>query len=451
MVYMRVKLLPFFLIVVNGCLPGFYGPQCLLCPKNYQCFNNVSVSCTIPFASTEGSRSCYLIENMTDWKFYLLPVHAQAGLPNPSNDTCGCFKVEKELSIVFKLNNMEKVCGIVTSGHELTWIKSYILDYSDDNKTWTALGGLFKGNTNDETPVFNFFPYEVTALYFKLSVVEYFLWPSVKIALLKRNVTVPKCRQIVNRLVSNSWNCSYQCKNGTFLSNSECIPYPRKTDSTNNATKIKIEQNYKKVWSQLHQFGSLFVLEFKYQIMGHMFVKADNADWVSVDLQNWNPGTFSNSVHNDSFWYVLALNIHHGVLIKIVDNDRITTTSHSMWIKHGSRSVSTIQSKSIVKYGMFNKDTHLGDSQSVGYVKCVNSTLNFFNVSNDVIDFINQSHACNRKTGLDWLERRTELYGVQHTLNQFLDQFCSEQYEGLFASLFSRNVNTNPLVESFCK
>lgn len=445
---MRPSLLLIFLIRhVNTCLPGFYGPDCELCPENHKCVNDVKNECPSHLVSFAGSRDCYTIQNYSASHFTIIRVTGGSGPKNPSNASCGCFKVKNELSAIFELEEITRIFGIVVQGNELTWVKSFTLDYSDDNISWSPVGGLFLGNTDDYTPVYTFFPFEIVTKYIKFNVLEYFLWPAVKLAFLKRNITVQKCRPRVNRQIIDFQNCTYECKNGTYALDEDCIAYPKFSMERSNTTAFIARKNYNPLETRIHQFENAVYLESKNRLPDRIFAKYDKFSWEEI-LMEYNESLKLFSPN--SIYYLLPMQkIQSGIFFRFYQNNRLESFNHGKWITHDRSILSHLERRSIIEWGFGKTDIHLGDSQNLGFIKCVSSKLNFFNISSSFLPVASDEYCT--KNGASIFERGLELYGIRPKIENFLMDKCQFHNGTFFIPKSLRNQQIFIEAEAYCK
>ena len=178
------------LAAAEGCLQSHYGPACLLCPANSYCNGTRRQSCVDPPFSDPGSRDCYNTSNVTILGRIRVENFYADVAPNPTNATCGCYRARDEISVIMDVGRLRWLGGVATASLDGAWVKSYFVSHSADNLTWQPVGGLYTGNSDDVTVEENTFPQAIYSRFVKLHVVDYFLWPSLRGALLHANVSV---------------------------------------------------------------------------------------------------------------------------------------------------------------------------------------------------------------------------------------------------------------------
>lgn len=186
-------ILLFWVSLSSGCLEGFYGPACLVCPPDSFCNGTTRRPCAAGLRSLAGSRDCYNSSVAMPVEVNRrVPVVSWSGLPSPytGTESCGCFRTVLDASVVLDAGSLMWVGGVATASLEGAWVRSFFVAWSADNVTWSPVGGLYSGNVDDVSVKDSVFPYPVRARYLRVSVVDYFLWPSFRGALLHANVTV---------------------------------------------------------------------------------------------------------------------------------------------------------------------------------------------------------------------------------------------------------------------
>lgn len=177
------------LAAAEGCLQSHYGPACLLCPANSYCNGTRRQSCVSPPFSDPGSRDCYNATNVTILGRIRVESYYADMAPNPANASCGCYRARDDISVIMDVGRPRWIGGVATSSLDGAWVKSFFVSYSVDNLTWQPIGGLYTGNSDDVTVAENKFPRAVFSQFVRLHVVDYFLWPSLRGALLHANVS----------------------------------------------------------------------------------------------------------------------------------------------------------------------------------------------------------------------------------------------------------------------
>lgn len=444
---MRMKFaFVFFVQTTFACLPGFYGNDCNLCPANHKCADNVKQACPFHLMSFPGSRTCYTFSNFSESQFSILPVHGYAGLKNPSNASCGCFKVNTELAIIFELKELTRVFGIVTQGYELTWVKTFMLDASDDNTTWTPIGGLFYANNDDFNPIYIFFPFEIVTKFLKFSVVEYFLWPAVQLSFLTRVVPIHKCKPKVNMQLLNVENCTYVCKNGTYEIQNQCVSFPRHSMQSGNQSSFKVRHYKNPFDSKIHQFDSKVVLQTEKKLPNTVYLRYDNTHWNLIDVE-----LEEGPIFNPRFFYYRLPMAHiiTGLFIKYFNDGKYVSLNYGRAIIHDRTQKSNLKNQATISWGMGNTFSYLGDSMNLGFISCNNSELNFYNVSTN-FDATQSGSVCATEN-YSFFEDNLELYGIRSVFKNYWQHVCLTKNGTFFISKTQRHDPSILHVEAYCK
>lgn len=443
---MRINfVLIFFFRLNHACLPGFYGNECNLCPENHKCLNDIKQSCPYHLMAFPGSRSCYTFSNFSGSQFKILPVKGNAGSKNPSNASCGCFKVNTELSIIFELDELTRIFGIITQGYELTWVKTYFIDASDDNISWTPIGGLFNGNSDDLNVAYTFFPFEIVTKFLKFSVVEYFLWPAVQLSFLTRVVPVQKCKPKVNMQLSNLDNCTYICKNGTYALNAQCISYPKYSMHASNQSVMKVSHFQKPFDSKIHAFNSKVVLQSEKLLPNQVYMRYDQFDWQLINVE------LMDVIFNPNFYYyqLPVRRINAGIFIKYFNDSKWFSLNYGRPIIHNRTQVSSLQNRVSVTWGIGSAFYNTGDILNLGFISCNNSTLNFYNVSVP-FDAVKSEVLC-QTNDFSFFEENLELFGIRKIFQDFSRKTCLQKNGTFFIPKTERSQLSNLYVEAYCK
>lgn len=173
-----------------GCLEGFYGPACLLCPGNSSCNGITRQSCAAGLFSMPGSRDCYV----PDGNFTLngtVPPLTWSGpsVPYAGTASCGCFRNNVSAAVVMDFGLPSWLGGVAMASLGGAWVRSYMASVSNGSAaTWRPVGGLYAANVDDVGVVESRFPFPVLARFLRLEVVDFFLWPSLRAVALRVDV-----------------------------------------------------------------------------------------------------------------------------------------------------------------------------------------------------------------------------------------------------------------------
>ena len=226
---------------VSACLNGFIGRGCEPCPASLYC-DGTAHACP---GAAEGSRACnYPVPMLQPLNTHRMRARSWSTTAkvrvNPSSSPCGCYVMNSNLWVVLDAGEAVVVGGIASQGRDGAWVSSFLVDTSMDNLTWTPLGGVYAGNSDDVGVVETRAPFVVVARYVRLHVVNFFLWPSFRAALLVADRTsCPDGSLCVNGSVV-ACPANQRCVNGTALecsSNSLCVNGMARTCPTNYSCK----------------------------------------------------------------------------------------------------------------------------------------------------------------------------------------------------------------------
>ena len=171
---------------VRGCLEGFYGPACLLCPGNSSCNGFTRQGCAAGLFSMPGSKECYVGNSSFSLGYGLAPVTwSGPSAPYVGSASCGCFRNNVSAAVALDLGRAYWIGGVATASLGGAWVRSFMASVSNGSAasgtaTWRPVGGLFVANVDDVSVVESKFPFPVLARYVRLDVVDYFLWPSLR-------------------------------------------------------------------------------------------------------------------------------------------------------------------------------------------------------------------------------------------------------------------------------
>jgi hypothetical protein len=171
-----------------GCLEGFYGPACLLCPGNSSCNGITRQSCPSPLGSAPGSRDCYAVDSNFSLNGTLSPLTwSGPSTPYAGSASCGCFRNNVSAAVVMDFGRPYWIGGVATASLGGAWVRSYMASVTNGTVplTWRPVGGLFLANVDDVSVVESKFPYPVLARHLRLEVVDFFLWPSLRAVALR--------------------------------------------------------------------------------------------------------------------------------------------------------------------------------------------------------------------------------------------------------------------------
>jgi hypothetical protein len=433
--------------VYANCMPGFWGPSCELCPYNFYCDGASKYACPESALAWNGSRNCFKprTENLT---VRLVRVANFSGdfKSNPSkNQSCGCYKQVQPLFVVLDLGRKMNVAGIATKrSSEGTWIKTFMIDYSDDQKLWKGLGGLYVGNNETDLIQNNLFPIVVKTRFFKIFVLDYFLWPGFRAAFLEpMNYTeAPLCPVRVNRIVVQPSNCTYACKNGTYGNNCVSKGRPKNLPVKNLKKTVSVKPQTLK--TQLHKLDNFFFIEFKEEWRGlDMALKIDSRSWVAWSKKQINiPISLQNNFFINSSFLLLPYNVSVYAHIKIVWNNRLRDFVFTSWATHGHTYQFKKNNSIGWNWGLNNVMTStLGDSAALLSISCNRTVVDAKYALYDnypssqlilsknllpttVFDVRSSCITQNVSHGIVWLRENTELLGVDSLLGDFVRDEC---------------------------
>jgi hypothetical protein len=431
--------------VAHACLPGFYGETCLPCPAQYSCNGTLRESCPVGTKSMVGSRNCYvpLHQNITVAALPVVNFSANLGR-NPSNETCGCFKMAQPLAVVLDVGRESRVAGIVTRRDRSgVWLKEFTVDYSLDNVTWNGVGGLYKGNNEVDAPVTNLFPHLVKARYFRVLIVEYFLWPGFRAAFLEavsvRDRSV--CPRRVNQVVVDDNDCTYACKNGTFrVSRGACVARASSSSPPPWSVQVRMATRHARLESKMHKFGQGHAVEFREPWRGsEMALKIDGRAWIAWSRQ---PVVLSReesaAVGANSSFLLLPYSVNVSVRIRIVWQSRLKEVELHSWTVHGRRNTSVNHRSMIFSWG--GGSAMIGDLSALVSITCrggravdakygLRDHLSAVQEANNLVPTavhdVARSCAANVSHGVVWLREATELLGVDTLLGDFVRDECT--------------------------
>jgi hypothetical protein len=435
---MRIALLMAVTVgMVKGCMPGFYGDDCSPCSENYWCNGTSRNVCPLGSTSFRGSRNCFspLHRNIS---VALLPVvnwWANLGR-NPSNETCGCFRMVQPLTVILDVGRNTSVAGIVTRRDRSgVWLKSYMIDYSVDNESWSGVGGIYVGNNEVDAAVTNLFPHLVQARYFRVQIIEYFLWPGFRAAFLE--AIRSRCARRINQIVINEANCTYICKKGTFPINvSTCVARASISASSPQSFNVQIAARHARLNSKLHKFQRGYAVEFKEPWNGsEIALKIDDRPWIA-----WSRHSIVLSMEEytavgaNSSFLLLPQIVNVSVRLRILWQSRLLDVALHDCIVHGRRNTS-VKAQSI-QWSWGSDGAMLGDLSALVSITCEGNIVDAEYGLHDslvamqnvltptVVHDVARSCATNVSHGIVWLREATELLGVDPLLGDFVRDEC---------------------------
>ena len=220
MLYKNPRLL---LILANiqptqQCRGSFIGLGCEPCPASLYC-DSTAHPCP---GAVEGSRACNYpvpaLKPLTTHRHRAQSSFTPAKVrANPSNRSCGCFTMSSSLWVVLDAGELVVVGGVASQGREGAWVSSFLVDTSLDNRTWAPLGGVYAGNSDDVSVVETRSPFVVLARFVRLQVVNFFLWPSFRAALLVADTTTCPASRVCSNASVLPCPANQVCANGTAL------------------------------------------------------------------------------------------------------------------------------------------------------------------------------------------------------------------------------------------
>lgn len=212
-------------------MPGYWGPQCTLCPVGYICDGFNASECTT--ATMPGSSVCanlILCPTIKAKRNKIQPINwtTSSTTYNYTNDTCGCATGP----LIFTLNfgSPKQMGGLAMQGDN-GWIQSYFVEYG--NTTWTRIGGLYEWDST--WPMIThemLFPFAIITQFLKITIIDYVSassWPILYIAALDDPCCLALPNQnctLINTLPVVS-KCTQCCKEGTYSTDGiTCLPCP---------------------------------------------------------------------------------------------------------------------------------------------------------------------------------------------------------------------------------
>ena len=320
---------------VFGCLPGFVGPLCHVCPTDYVCESGTPKACQNGSRAQLGSRACDIMPNpilATEFRRLAPKSWSAPAAQMPDNTAaCGCFSAQNELSVVLDAGSRILIAGVAVKGVNGSWVTKFQASHSLDKRTWNPVGGLFSGNSDDASIVQLRFPYVVQARFLKIGVVNYFRYPSLRAAFLEAtNTTCPSCfattsrvvlnssscPRLVNMVLVNASSCTYACRRTTYGPN--CKPLPRRSTAPPGGAWFSVSRSRPvPVQSRLHNFpDGVSAMEFGSWNGTDIAVQIDGLPWAPWSQKEWRPG-FPSSSH----WLLLPSPAATRVRVRVLWNE----------------------------------------------------------------------------------------------------------------------------------
>jgi len=352
---------------------------------------------------------------------------------------CGCYIADTELSVVLDAGSAILIAGLAMKGLDEAWVVSFHVSYGDDGVSFRPLGGLFEGNTDDVAVVDVLFPYVVKARFLKVSVVQYFLWPSFRAAFIEA-LNTTSCPRLVHMVLVNSTPCTYACRPTTYGVN--CAPRPAKSQKAPGAVRFGVQRTKPKfIPSRLHCFnGTDWVLEVASWRGTDISIQTDGGPWMAWSKKQWK---------ESPEWLLLPFPVATRVRVRALWNGTYIAEFHAtVAMKHdlttSLKTSPTLQIRSTWGMGGFGS---AGDSQSV-CSGVANRPALFLGASFQAFQTLNEAdtwgqqaaaslfqdrlfesiYSCsNVSDGIQWLHRNTELEGVQAHVGGFLVEQCASR------------------------
>ena len=105
-----------------GCLEGFYGPACLLCPGNSSCNGVTRQSCAAGLFSMPGSRDCYVPDGNFTLNGTVAPLTwSGPSVPYTGTASCGCFRNNVSSAVVMDFVRPYWLGGVATASLGGAW------------------------------------------------------------------------------------------------------------------------------------------------------------------------------------------------------------------------------------------------------------------------------------------------------------------------------------------
>ena len=217
-----------------GCMPGYYGDSCTLCPSGYVCDGSGSIE-RCATAPMNGSAFCpYGLVCWTSQATRSRIPLVRSNVSNSSsyeykNTTCGCARGPIVSTLDF--GRVWQIGGLAMQGLN-GWVNSFFIEYYD--KAWIRLGGLYEWDSYWPTSAHNVvFLYAVQTQFLRLTVMDYvseFTYPRLLVAALDDPCCPAMPGQnctIVNQMPVTKSCANCGCSPGYYtIDGAECLLCP---------------------------------------------------------------------------------------------------------------------------------------------------------------------------------------------------------------------------------
>jgi len=448
-----------------------------------------------PLRAMAGSQECYNVVPVSLKRAVKVVAWSGRESSNPSSARCGCYRTKGDASVVLDAGKAMWMGGIMTAHLEGAWVNSYQVSYSLDTVTWRPLGGVYTGNVDDVSIQRNIFPFSVWARYLKVHVVDYFLWPSLRGAILEANSSFPfttsaaggngtaapattsgdnyfvppritgaafeypgpgtlgaaACAKYPNMVVSGEpGNCTYACRKGTFDRSGACIGHPKPSKPIYHMA-AGLRWTRRTPWSKLHCGSAHCAIETTFALDGPMAVTIDVSPALPWSRRAWElPSAWA--APPTSSYLVLPSKPRAGVHVRVWYNNSFVDIWHGRRISHDVYALGATGDRVEFQYGMGQWSAALeyvgavGDSEALCSVRCPVGRLVNVSVAGSVL---NVTQNCNA-TALSWLRNYTELMGADNVLRQFMTYDCGRGAEAWVVPRSDRRFIAQARVQATC-